>query len=566
MPHDFDKNDASDHDAKRARRTAKALRDILRKTIAQSGDARHNTEELLRAVLGEVKIPREYVNLILQQINATRGELLSVVAGEVRTFLADANLGEELAKILTSLSFEIRTEIRFIPNEDVLRPSVKSRVGVKSARPRTKAPAEPHTEPDTETEDDAFVETRGSAAIDKAIQSRVTSLANMFLKGFIEVDDESHEDSDEDDKEERTDAPTVDHVKSESSQSPVESNDAPIGAPEDSDEDDEEQRRAGFSPRDLRLRMPLGPDFRRRAEAAASQVATASRATAASAVSAAATRAQAVVRGGRALTTPDAREVMWKRWVSPEEPDLVGNPVIGARVDYVRPKDPVIDRPPGEATPAILPTDVASEIDPAPTSKGAEDAQGAAKHEEDSASADAAVHADAVSDDEAPPTADASKGAAPKEKTAKTQKTPTTGVTSTSKVDEEREAKDAEQEQPSEVETVTAQDRDTPTTTASVAASAEDKSTEAKKTTPVSSSTKRASKSASSKTAKKQKTSATVSKTSAKKDPPDKKQAPVDETTPDESTTPTSASKPKARSAATPQPSDPADESTAGDD
>src|SRR5690625_5096806 len=141
MARDFETHEPSDQDAKRARRAAKTLRDILRKTLVQSSDARQTTEDLLRAVLGEVKIPREYVNLILQQVNATRGELVRVIATEVRTFLDDANLGEELAKILTTLSFEIRTEIRFIPNDEALRPSVKSRVGVKSTRPPAKAAA-----------------------------------------------------------------------------------------------------------------------------------------------------------------------------------------------------------------------------------------------------------------------------------------------------------------------------------------------------------------------------------------------------------------------------------------
>lgn len=370
MPHDFDKNDASDQDAKRARRTAKALRDILRKTFAQGGDARHNTEELLRAVLGEVKIPREYANVILQQINATRGELLSVVAGEVRTFLDDANLGEELAKILTSLSFEIRTEIRFIPNEDVLRPSVKSRVGVKSTRPKSKSRAEPDTERDDD--DDTFVETRGSAAIDKAIQSRVASLASMFIKGIVEGDDDDVLDTD------LGESPAVDPASSKSSgarfskaqsskpsSEPSEAPDADIDETEG--DDDEEHRRGSFGPRDLRLRMSLGPDFRRRAEAAATQVATAGRATAslsaataASAVSAAATRAQAVVRGGRNLTTPDARDIMWKRWVGPNAPDLVGNPVIGARADYVRPEE-FIQPKPAEPAPVSSRDDVTSE-------------------------------------------------------------------------------------------------------------------------------------------------------------------------------------------------------------
>lgn len=348
MARDFEYNDTADQDAKRARRAAKTLRDILRKTFAQSGDARQTTEDLLRAVLGEVKIPREYVNIILQQVNATRGELVRVVAGEVRTFLDEANLGEELAKILTSLSFEIRTEIRFIPNDEALRPSVKSRVGIKSARAtdktHNKRAYERHTHPDEE--DDDFVETRGSAAIDKAIQSRVAALANLFLKGVIDIADDDDVDVTAWDDEDETDLDTP----------PADSADETSDVISEDEED--AHKRSGFNPlnpRDYRMRVSLSPDIRRRAEAAATQVATAGRvtatlsaATAASAVSAAATRAQAVVRGGRNLTSADARDAMWKKWVSLEEPDIVGNPVIGAPMG-AEPFEPAPARRPSHA-------------------------------------------------------------------------------------------------------------------------------------------------------------------------------------------------------------------------
>lgn len=421
MPEDFDKNDASDQDAKRARRTAKAVRDILRKTLLQGGEARQSTEDLLRALLGEVKIPREYANVILQQINATRGELLSVVADEVRTFLHDANLGEELAKILTSLSFEIRTEIRFIPNEDVLRPSVKSRVGVKSARPRPKPRVEPQVDEDDE---DEFVETRGSAALDKAIQSRVASLANMFLKGFIEVEDDE-EDADNTfstpSSDESFDIKTTPPPRRTPSEDVSDARD--LESDEPTGEDDDEHSRGGFSARDLRLRMSLGPDFRRRAEAAASQVASAGRvtasrsaATAASAVSAAANRAQAVVRGGRNLATPDLRDEMWKRWVGPgEEPDLVGNPVIGARGEHFQSEAPRSSRDPVHPSPATRTSEasiedakpvVEEELAKATPSKPAKEPTGAKGVNKDKPAADTAETLVKTSEDTASSSAD----------------------------------------------------------------------------------------------------------------------------------------------------------------
>ena len=58
------------------------------------------------------------------------------IARETREFLASLNVSEEIAKILTTLSFEIKTEIRFIPNSERYigaEPDVKASVRLKRA-------------------------------------------------------------------------------------------------------------------------------------------------------------------------------------------------------------------------------------------------------------------------------------------------------------------------------------------------------------------------------------------------------------------------------------------------
>jgi hypothetical protein len=60
--------------------------------------------------------------------------VFEIVARETRDFLANLNLTEEIAKILTTLSFEIKTEIRFIPNSERItgaEPDVKASVKLK---------------------------------------------------------------------------------------------------------------------------------------------------------------------------------------------------------------------------------------------------------------------------------------------------------------------------------------------------------------------------------------------------------------------------------------------------
>lgn len=89
------------------------------------------SDEGLRTILAEKKLPKEVLGYVLGQVDATRRGILRIVSKEIRVFLENVDFGGEVAKILTTLSFEIRTEIRFIPNEERVVPNVKNTVRVK---------------------------------------------------------------------------------------------------------------------------------------------------------------------------------------------------------------------------------------------------------------------------------------------------------------------------------------------------------------------------------------------------------------------------------------------------
>jgi hypothetical protein len=48
----------------------------------------------------------------------SKDDIMRAAAGEVRTWLEHLNLDDELAKVLTKLVVEVKTEIRFRPRED----------------------------------------------------------------------------------------------------------------------------------------------------------------------------------------------------------------------------------------------------------------------------------------------------------------------------------------------------------------------------------------------------------------------------------------------------------------
>jgi hypothetical protein len=78
--------------------------------------------ENLRNLMSEMKLPKEVLHYIYTQIDDTKGDLYRVVAKEIREVLERTQFADELTKVLTRLSFEIRTEIRFIPNDAAQQP------------------------------------------------------------------------------------------------------------------------------------------------------------------------------------------------------------------------------------------------------------------------------------------------------------------------------------------------------------------------------------------------------------------------------------------------------------
>jgi hypothetical protein len=108
------------------------IENLLPNSFRRTGTARQYTEDVIRNALGDMKLPKEVVTTLVDVADNTKKEVVRVAAREFREFLDSARFNEELAKILTQLSFEIRTEIRFVPNDQALRPMVSTSAQVKS--------------------------------------------------------------------------------------------------------------------------------------------------------------------------------------------------------------------------------------------------------------------------------------------------------------------------------------------------------------------------------------------------------------------------------------------------
>ena len=142
-----EKNDQSSRDEPEGGRAERLVPELIKRLIegidrfAEGKDMRHRVSEL--------KLPKEALSLLLSQLEESKNGLYRALAKELRDFLEQTNFTEELVAALTKLTFEIRTEIRFVPSQgqgDGVTPEVRAKVNVKrdpSKADRTQSSAPP---------------------------------------------------------------------------------------------------------------------------------------------------------------------------------------------------------------------------------------------------------------------------------------------------------------------------------------------------------------------------------------------------------------------------------------
>lgn len=133
-------------------RLEKLLPEVVRRAISAGSTALLTTEDGIRRLVSEMNLPRELAAYLVMQASASKDEVLRIISQEIRRFLESVNLSGELQKLLTSLSFEIKTEIRFIPNQDaIVKPEVRNKVSVKRGRDRDSDPGREGRDRDDES-------------------------------------------------------------------------------------------------------------------------------------------------------------------------------------------------------------------------------------------------------------------------------------------------------------------------------------------------------------------------------------------------------------------------------
>ena len=116
------------------RRLERVVPDLVKRTFYAGLGAVFTTEEGIRKLANEFSLPKDVVAYLVNSAASTKDELYRIVAKELRGFLEGLNLSQEMAKLLTTLSFEIKMEARFIPNDEAVtgvKADIKKKVSIK---------------------------------------------------------------------------------------------------------------------------------------------------------------------------------------------------------------------------------------------------------------------------------------------------------------------------------------------------------------------------------------------------------------------------------------------------
>ena len=93
------------------------VQEWMRKIAVGSLGALFMTEEGLRSLAGQLKLPKEALTYLLAQAEKTKDDLSRVLSEEVRRFLQSDKLRDELVKLVSGMTIEVKAQVRLVPNE-----------------------------------------------------------------------------------------------------------------------------------------------------------------------------------------------------------------------------------------------------------------------------------------------------------------------------------------------------------------------------------------------------------------------------------------------------------------
>ncbi|MES3036456.1 MAG: hypothetical protein V4736_00995 [Bdellovibrionota bacterium] len=127
MAADSKKESSEDRDETRA-----GLGEALKKVFTMGTTAAFLTEETIRSYLGDLKLPKEVIQTILQGASKSKDEITQRVTKEIVTIISKVDWAKEIQKFAETNKFRISAEIEIIKKESAIGQDKDSRSSKKN--------------------------------------------------------------------------------------------------------------------------------------------------------------------------------------------------------------------------------------------------------------------------------------------------------------------------------------------------------------------------------------------------------------------------------------------------
>lgn len=94
------------------------------------------SEDGIRRLASQLKLPKEALGSLLAQAEKTKDEVGRVVSEEVRKLLQSERLRDELLKLVSQMTIEVKAEFRLVPDRTKDTPSMEPKVKVRELKTR----------------------------------------------------------------------------------------------------------------------------------------------------------------------------------------------------------------------------------------------------------------------------------------------------------------------------------------------------------------------------------------------------------------------------------------------
>jgi hypothetical protein len=109
---DFDDDDSNEPEEKKRGRLD-GIPEALKKALAAGVGAVFLTEEGIRNMVSDMKLPKEALSYLMAQTDRTRRDLFEAVSKETKKYLRSKDLEKLLSQMLEHFTIEVKAEIKF---------------------------------------------------------------------------------------------------------------------------------------------------------------------------------------------------------------------------------------------------------------------------------------------------------------------------------------------------------------------------------------------------------------------------------------------------------------------